>query len=130
MPTTPRTAYMESFRTRQRQAGVRRVSVTLTAAEFKRMTQSAQAQGEKLTTHLKTLATAQLETRYLVPPDVAERLDTAVAILRGIGNNLNQLARHANEMRYFLDTEEVRLQVKRMEDAVREFVVSPKRVEG
>ena len=94
------------------------------------MVSSAKAHDEKLTSHLKNLAIAQLEARYLVPPDLAERLDSLVAIMRGIGNNLNQLARHSNEMHYFLDTQEVRLQVKRMEDAVRELVLFPKRSEG
>ena len=45
--------------------------------------------------------------------------------MRGIGNNLNQLARYSNEMRYFLDTEEVRLNIRRMDEVVRRFVNSP-----
>ena len=45
--------------------------------------------------------------------------------MRGIGNNINQLARYSNEMRYFLDTNEVRLQLKRMDEEVRRFVTSP-----
>ena len=45
--------------------------------------------------------------------------------MRGVGNNLNQLARHSNEMRYFLDTAEVRLQIRRMDEEVRRFVESP-----
>lgn len=125
-----RRAYMKAFRERQKASGHSRVTVNLSREEYERMVAGAKMRGEKLTTHLKTLAIAQLEARYLVPPNVAERLDSLVAIMRGVGNNLNQLARHSNEMRYFLDTQEVRLQVKRMEDAVREFVVLPKRSEG
>lgn len=121
---------MESFRAGQRLAGVRRVGVTLTAAEFEQMTASANVHGERITTHLKTCAFAHLNAHYLVPLDVAERLDALLAVMRGIGNNLNQLARHSNEMRYFLDTEEVRLQVKRMDEAVQTFVSDPPRADG
>lgn len=128
--TTTRNTYMESFRAGQRLAGVRRVSVTLTAPEFDRVNQSANVHGERITTHLKTCAFAHLDARYLVPLDVAERLDTLLAVMRGIGNNLNQLARHSNEMQYFLDTEEVRLQVKRMDEAVRTFVSQPPRADN
>ena len=130
MTTTDRTTYMESFRAGQRLAGVRRVGVTLTAAEFEQMTASANVHGERITTHLKTCAFAHLNAHYLVPLDVAERLDALLAVMRGIGNNLNQLARHSNEMRYFLDTEEVRLQVKRMDEAVQTFVSDPPRADG
>ena len=129
MPTD-RTEYMKAYRTDARNAGVRRVSATLNVAEYAQLADSAKAHHERITTHLKTQALANLERRYLVPPDTNERLDTLIAIMRGIGNNLNQLARHSNEMRYFLDTEEVRLQVKRMEDAVRQFVSQPPTTEG
>jgi len=129
MPTD-RTEYMKAYRADARNAGVRRVSATLNEAEYAQLADSAKAHRERITTHLKTQALANLERRYLVPPDTNERLDTLIAIMRGIGNNLNQLARHSNEMRYFLDTEEVRLQVKRMEDAVRQFVSQPPTAEG
>ena len=125
-----RREYMKAFRARQRQSGHARITVTLTSDEFERMSSSAEAHSERITTHLKTCAFSGLDAQYLVPPDIAERLDTVVAILRGIGNNLNQLARHSNEMKYFLDTQEVRLQVKRMEDVVRDFVTLPLRTES
>lgn len=125
MAVADRRIYMEKFRRTQREGGVRRVSVTLSAEEFTTLGASADQHHERLTTHLKGLAFAHLEDRYLVPPDLASRLDETLAILRGIGNNLNQLARHSNEMRYFLDTEEVRLQVKRLDQVVRDFVSNP-----
>lgn len=124
MPTD-RAEYMKAYRADARRAGVRRVSATLSDAEYSQLSQSAGKHQERITTHLKSLALATLDRRYLVPPDTAQQLDTLIAIMRGIGNNLNQLARHSNEMRYFLDTEEVRLQVKRMEEAVRQFITAP-----
>ena len=45
--------------------------------------------------------------------------------MRGIGNNLNQLARHSNEMRRFLDTAQVRLHLGRMDGEIRRFVAGP-----
>ena len=75
--------------------------------------------------HVKRLALAKLHDEYLVPPDITERMDELLAILRGIGNNLNQLARHSNEMRYFLDTAEVRLQLRRMDEELKKFITAP-----
>lgn len=125
MPSSPRSIYMKTFRDTQRKAGVRRVNVTLSAAEHSRMASAAEAHHEQLTTHLKSRAFANLDTRYLVPPDIGERLDALLVVLRGIGNNLNQLARHSNEVRAFLDDEHVRLQLQRMDEAVRAFVERP-----
>jgi hypothetical protein len=126
MPT-PRTDYMQKLRQEHRVRGIRRVGVTLDAAEFARLSELAKKQGEAPTAYFKQLAFAHMDERYLVPTDVTERLNSLVAILRGIGNNLNQLARHSNEMRYFLDTESVRLQVKRLEEEIHTFITAPAR---
>lgn len=127
MTATDRKAYNSKIRTEQKARGFRRVSVTLSSDELARFEASAQAHGEKLTTHVKACAIGYLDDRYLVLPDIAERLDGLLSVMRGIGNNLNQLARYSNEMRYFLDTEEVRLQLKRLDEDIRRFVTQPDR---
>ncbi|MHB9118316.1 MAG: plasmid mobilization relaxosome protein MobC [Burkholderiales bacterium] len=123
--TIDRRRYNEHIRELQKARGVHRVSVTLSAAEYERLKRCADEQGERVTTHLKRRAFAHIHTRYLVPHDIADQLNNLLAVLRGIGNNLNQLARHSNEMRYFLDTEEVRLHLKRLDEEVRRFVTEP-----
>lgn len=125
--TADRSAYMSAFRERQREEGMRRVTVNLNPAEYTRMEAAALKQGERFATHLKRRAFADLDATYIVPPDLAERLDDVLSVVRGIGNNLNQLARHSNEMRAFMHTHEVQLQLKRMDDMVRQFVAMPER---
>lgn len=127
MPTKSRRAYNADLRQAAKGRGVRRVSATLSAEEFTRLQASAAGFDERVTTHLKRCALAYIESRYLVPPAIETRLDELVAIMRGIGNNLNQLARHSNEMKYFLNTHEVQLQIRRLEDEVTRFVSSPPR---
>ena len=118
---------MKSFRSAQRQAGVRRVGVTMTPEEYGKVEARAIRFGETPTAHVKRLAFSALENRYLVPPEIAKELAEAVAIMRGIGNNLNQLARHSNEMRAFLDTESVRGRLQHLERALRDFIEKPSR---
>lgn len=124
--TTDRRTYNERIREEQKTRGFRRVSVTLSPVEYAQIKQNADTHQERVTTHLKQCAFSYLDNRYLVPPDVVERLDTLLAVIRGIGNNLNQLARHSNEMRYFLDTEDVRLKIKRLDEELRRFITEPK----
>jgi len=127
MTATDRKAYNSKIRTEQKARGFRRVSVTLSPDELARFDASAQAHGDKLTTHVKACALGYLNDRYLVPPDIAERLDGLLSVMPGIGKKQNQLARYSYEMRYFLDTEEVRLQLKRLDEDIRRFVTQPNR---
>jgi Bacterial mobilisation protein (MobC) len=127
MPTIDRRAYKAEHRDKQKQAGVRRMTITLSPDEVARLKFSAARHGMRDTTHLKACALSGLDTRYMVPSDMSERLDDLVAILRGVGNNLNQLARHSNEMRAFMHTGEVQLQLRRLEEEVHHFVTEPPR---
>lgn len=125
-PTRDRAAYQKAYR-QTHKATARRVNVTLSRDEFEKIASDAAVHSLPVTTHLRECAFAYLDGRYIVPPDLASRMDALLAVLRGIGNNLNQLARHSNEMRYFLDTEEVRLQVRRLDEEIRRFVSEPAR---
>lgn len=125
MATVDRKTYNQRIREDQKVRGFRRVNVTLSPTELARLEASAAQSRSRVTTHLKACALAYLDGKYLVPPDLADRLDDLLRVIRGIGNNLNQLARHSNEMRYFLDTEEVRLNLRRMDEEIKRFVASP-----
>jgi hypothetical protein len=91
MTPEERRTYYKTRRTEERAEGKRRVSVSLSPAEFARLKRDAALHRVQPTAHLKALAFASLDRRYLVPTDQSERLDALIAILRGAGNNLNQL---------------------------------------
>lgn len=63
-----RVSYMKTFRAEQRKSGVRRVSLTLSKTEHERLFESASKHKERVTTHVKNLALASLDERYLIPP--------------------------------------------------------------
>ena len=126
MTIIDRKSYYRKLWTDKKVRGEKRISPIFTADEITRLTTSAAQHGNtSLAAHVKTLALAKLDDRYLVPPDILARLDSLLAVMRGIGNNLNQLARHSNEMRYFMDTAEVRLQLKRLDEELRQFITQP-----
>ena len=127
MTKSDRHSYNALLRKAQKGLGVRRVSATLSADEYAALKASAARNDERVTTHLKRCALAYVESRYLVPPDIEARLDDFVAVMRGIGNNINQLARHSNEVRLFLETSNLYVELKRMEDEVTRFTRNPPR---
>lgn len=122
-----KTAYMSEFRERQRREGIKRTTIILSKEEHKKIEASAKKYKEKLSPHIKQLALAKLEDKYIVPPDLEQKLSEAILIWRGIGNNLNQMARHSNEMKAFMHTGEIQLQLRRIEDTLKHCITQPKK---
>jgi hypothetical protein len=50
------------------------------------------------------------------------KVDEFVRVVRGIANNLNQMARYSNAMRGMLDEREVGYQLLHMEEVFRRFL--------
>jgi hypothetical protein len=124
MPTDSRKQYQARYRKSYRQR-TRRVSVSLTLAEYARLERAAAQFSERATTHLKRRAFAHLDAAFLVPPNLEERLQDLVFLVRNIATNINQMARHSNEIQAVLDTRAPFHEVARLEAALRKMVEQP-----
>jgi hypothetical protein len=104
-----------------------RLDVTLSQAQYRHLEQAARQSGRPVTAYLREAAFAYLERRYLVPRDIDESLHALVYQLRAAGNNLNQIAHHANTKRRATadDVRQARKLLVRMETAVTGFVRRP-----
>ncbi len=120
-------AYMAAMRERLREEGVKSVRMSLSAQEYAHMAASAKAAGEKITPHIKRLAFAYSQKQYLVPPTVETDLADLLSVVRGIGTNINQMARHSNEVKAVLHQNDMFLELKRLNDAIRGFIRQPTR---
>lgn len=126
MPTDSRKQYQARYRKSYRQR-TRRVSVSLSLAEYARLERAAAQFSERATTHLKRRAFAHLDDAVLVPPELGERLQDLVFLIRNIATNVNQMARHSNEIQAVLDAKAPFHEVARLEAALRAMVERPVR---
>lgn len=100
----------------------KRVSVSLSLAEFKTLKKMADVEKKKPTALLKELAFSSLDHRANYPLDVSADLGDLVHILRGVGNNINQIARHANTFKKVVDENDVLLKLHIMEEEIKNFL--------
>lgn len=110
---------------RERKVAIRRVSVTLTEAEYQLLVLCAEQEKESPTTHLKRRAFEHMANRYVPPPDIRARLDELVRVVRGIGNNVNQIARRSNDLKAAVEGYGVLSHLKQATDALTAFVERP-----
>lgn len=100
----------------------KRVNITLSEGEYEKLVEIASESGERPTTYLRNVAVAALDGRRVLAKKEEERADEFVRVIRGIANNLNQMARYSNTVRAMLDEREVGYQLRYMEAAFREFL--------
>jgi hypothetical protein len=103
------------------QAVGKRVNVTLSDEEYQRLQDAAKEYGEAPTAHLRRLAFAALDSRRVVSGEEEERLAELVRVVRGIANNLNQMARYSHAVRGLLDEREVGYNLQYLEETFRRF---------
>ena len=116
----------------------RRILLTLTPAQEREIKRAAREAGLKPAAFVRQATLAYMEQRYLVPKDQAERLTSLIAVLRNIGNSLNQVARFAATLQkkrtWFgkkpFDWQEAEAKVRELEEKVEEFVQRPPKESG
>lgn len=101
---------------------VRRVTVTLTREEHSRVKMLAEAEGQPVSSYLKRTAFERIDGRGAPPKELADRLDALFVQVRGIANNVNQMARHSNRLKAGVEDAEVMLKLRRLEELLRTFV--------
>ena len=93
-----RNAYMRDYMRAYRQSA-HSVNATLSDKERRRLDGEAKALGRTPTACFREAAFAYFDRRTLLPKAYEQQLAEAIGEIRRIGNNLNQLAHHANARR-------------------------------
>lgn len=115
-------AYMKQYR--QSHTSWKRISVSLSGEEYMKLKVLSEEQGGSLSACFKGLAMAQLRKNENYPETVKQEFIQFVQTMRGIGNNINQIARHSNKFREFILREELHQQFKALEQNTQTFLSS------
>ena len=120
-------AYMRDYMKAYREEGrytPKRVNITLSSAEYSTLKQRAKKEEKTVTRLVKELALVSLYERDNFPEDVSHRLNELAIILRGVATNINQMARHSNQLKQFSEQEALILKLRLLEDQVHDFLIS------
>jgi hypothetical protein len=100
----------------------RRVSVTLTNAEYNDLAKRAKAEGVKPTALLKNMAIAYHQQAQIMPEMIRDELQELRFLLRNVANNINQIAHHSNTVKRLADENGLLLEIQKMETTISDFV--------
>lgn len=78
----------------------REIKITLSNEDYAVIKRIAEKQGTKTSAYIRQATMEQSKHLYLFPKDLEIEIKTAVRNIRGIGNNINQIAKYCNEQRY------------------------------
>jgi hypothetical protein len=115
-----RRAYQKEYKKRY-DAKNKRVNLTLADDEYRDFVRHAKK--TKVTSYIKQLAIAGLNSQTVLPDNIEEELKTLRFAIRNIANNINQIAHHSNTMRGISSEAEhsVFQYLKQLEDVVESY---------
>ncbi len=81
----------------------RRVSITLSKKEYELLETKAKETGWKPGTLAREILLQRLSGSPIVPEGLEEELRTLNILVRNVANNVNQIARHSNQIKRLMD---------------------------
>lgn len=117
-----RTAYQKHYRETYK-SQVRRVNLTFSNAEFRKLSSAAQKEKLKPTSFVKQLVMSGLEHQANIPKDIAEELKTLRFAVHNIANNVNQLTHYSHRVRELTTSEENNLlqHLKQLDESIKSY---------
>jgi len=103
------------------QEKTKRVSITLTNSEYQLLEKESKKIGVKPTTFLKHNFLNSVENKKNISLEDKESLKEFVQVVRGIGNNINQMAKHSNIFYTVLNKKKVFKNLEELEKEVIKF---------
>lgn len=102
---------------------VKYVTVSIPISEYKELEKLAKKEKIKVSKLVKNMTIAYMQTKTLIPNGVEERLTEFVFLMRNSANNINQIAKHSNTLKTLVDENGLFMELKKMEDLVRNFTL-------
>ena len=118
--TESRSEYFKNRR-EQRKNTHKRVEISLTMDEYRAFEKIAYKEDISVSKVISNMAIAYRDTRYFVPKEVTESLSEFSRIIRGIANNINQIARTSNTFQN-IDQNVLFQHLKSLDDKVQDYV--------
>lgn len=101
----------------------KQISLTLSLEEYKMWQVAAQRQGRNsVGKQIKAEALAYRDQEHLPELDTQHSLSDLIRILRGIGNNLNQLAHQSNSFKRMVSEREAIKMLRELENTADGFI--------
>jgi hypothetical protein len=121
-----RTAYMREHH-KTYYLKMKRVTLTLSRADYARFKEQAAAHGLPLAVYLTSLAFVAVNGKPLISKNAENNLTEIIGQLRRIGTNINQIARHANTVHKltFGEARDVKNNLRELEDRITAFLKDP-----
>lgn len=115
--------YQKQYRREYRQLK-KRVSITLSNAEYEALSFVAQQEDKKVTTLVREYTLTSLSGNPRVPESLKADLKELSLLIRNIANNVNQIARHSNRIHDLVSDDEhnLLLYLQSLDRHVKQFV--------
>lgn len=100
------------------------VTVSIPISEYEELEKQAKKEGVKVSTLIKNMTLAYMQTKTLTPKAIEDRLSEFIFLMRNVANNINQIARNSNLLKHLVEENGLLMELKNMEDLVKEYTLN------
>ncbi len=98
---------------------IKRVAVLLEPEQYALLSRKAHAQGLKPATFARKVVEAELTREPLLTKAVEDELKNLTFLIRGIANNINQMAHYSNTVRGFVNEDGLLDELRQLEELIK-----------
>lgn len=106
------------------QQRVKRVAVLLEPEQYALLSRKADAQGLKPATFARKVVEAELTREPVLPKAMEDELRTLIFLIRGIANNVNQMAHYSNLVKGLVNEKELLGELRKLEKTVQDYTLN------
>ena len=100
----------------------KRISISLSSADFSKVTYLAQLNQTKPTSYIADLVQHQLNKTPLIPQELTEDIKEMKFLLRNIATNINQLTHRSNTLKVLVDERGLLLELQKLEEGITTYI--------
>jgi hypothetical protein len=112
--------YREEYKSK-----VKYITIAIPLKMYEELEKLSVTEEEKISPLIRKMAWAYMREQTFVPKEISEQLREFALLIRGIANNINQMAHHSNTLRFMTQDDENNLlmELKKIEDLVKEYTM-------
>ena len=100
---------------------VKYINVAVPLPMYEELEKLSDLENTKVSALIRNMALAYMQQKTFVPKNIEAELKEFTFLMRNVANNINQISHHSNIVKHMVDENGLLMEIKKLEDRVKEY---------